>query len=156
MPRGHLANGKLPALCVSLQPVIKQLAWFSNMSVIKYLFYSSYFILMKRSGDCSVGQVKAQVSFPFLPHPNCCHRVPPPLLLLHPKYTQPPDTTSSFFPPSQLCAKTEISGGDMGQGWIHCHNITRQSLADFSPFPRAAGPSLGAGLTLSASRIRPS
>lgn len=30
---------ELPALCVSLQPVIKQLGWFSNMSVIKYLFY---------------------------------------------------------------------------------------------------------------------
>lgn len=119
---------KLPALCVSLQPVIKQLGGFSNMSVLKYLFYSSYFIPMKRSGHCSVGHVKAQVPLPFLPHPNCCLRAPPPILLLHPQYPQPPDAISSFFPPNQLCAKTEISGGDAGQGWTHCHSVMAAEL----------------------------
>lgn len=121
---------KLPALCVSLQPVIKQLGWFSNMPVIKYLFYSDYFFLMKRPGHCSVGQVEARVSFPFLPHPNCCHRAPPPLLQPHPEYPHPQRQSAlsslpaSSVPRQRPQEETRDKGG---------HVVT----VEVSPFPRA-------------------
>lgn len=145
VPRGHLANGKLPALCVSLQPVIKQLGRFSNMSVIKYLFCSAYFILMKKSGDCSVGQVNASLPPTSQLLPSSSSTTFAATL----KYPQPPDAISSV-PRQKSQEETQDKGG---------HIVTMspwQSLADLSPFPGTAGPRRGAGLTLSASRIRPS
>lgn len=63
-------------------------------------------------------------------------QVPALFLLLHPKYPQPQDAISSFFPPNQLCATTEISGAwDRGQGRTHCHNVTVAELGRFQSFP---------------------
>lgn len=131
--RATWTSGKreLPALCVSLQPVTKQLGWFSNMSVIKHLFYSAHFIPMKRSGHCSVVQVKARVLFPFLPHPNCCHRALPLLLLLPLLNILSPQTQPAL--PSQPRQKSQEETQD--KGWHIVTMSQGQSRADFSPFP---------------------